>query len=281
MADLETMTRDDLFGHYRAHYAPNNAIVSVVGDFESAAMLAHLEALYGSLPAAPTPALFVRPEPPQQGERRVIVTRPGPARYISVNYRVPGASHPDWIKLFMLDSILGGASGFGGGGVGNKTSRFYRALVKSELTAGFSSGLLPTIDPYLYSVDATLREGRTLEEVEAAIVAELDKAIGGDITEGELQKARKQARALFAYSTETVTNQAFWLGYSEHICGGYEWFLNFEARLQEVTLADVHEVARKYLRPTQRVVGWFIPTEAEDAEQFESAEAESEETIDA
>src|SRR5260370_7791198 len=117
-----------------------------------------------------------------------------------------------------------------------------------------------SMESYVYCIDVTLREGHSLSEVEAALVTELDKAINGEITQAELDKAKKQARALFAYSTETVTNQAFMLAYYEHIAGSYEWFLTFEQRLRAITLDDVHEVAQKYLRPTQRTVGWFLPT---------------------
>src|SRR5258707_2431371 len=248
MVDLETMTRDDLYGHYKTYYVPNNAIAAIVGDFNTAEMIAHIEEMFGKIPAGTVPPQFNRPEPAQQGERRVRVERPGPTPVLSIAYRVPEAKHPDWMKLYMLDSILGGASGFGGGGGGNKTSRFYQALVQKEHAASFSSGLLPSIDPFLYGIDVTLRDGRTLEEVEAAVQAELDKAINGEITQAELDKAKKQARALFAYSGETVTNQAFMLAYYEYIAGSYEWFLTFEERLRSITLDDVHEVAQKYLR---------------------------------
>ena len=160
-------------------------------------------------------------------------------------------------------AIFGGPSGFGGGGVGNKTTRLYKALVRTELAAGAGAGLNPTLDPYMYSVEATARDGRTLEEVEAALFAEIDKLRSGDINQAELDKARKQARALFAYSTETVTGQAFWLAYFEHVANGHEWFLDFERRLNEVTLADVNEMAAKYLQSSQRTVGWFVPTGVE------------------
>src|SRR6266852_6046822 len=159
MIDLETMTRDDLFQHYKTYYAPNNAIGAIVGDFDAADMIKRVEGLFSAIPSAPLPRPFVRPEPPQQGERRVTIERPGPTEFLSVAYRVPEATHADWMKLYMLDSILGGASGFGGVGIGNKTSRFYRSLVKTELAASFSSGLLPSIDPYVYGIDVTLREG--------------------------------------------------------------------------------------------------------------------------
>jgi zinc protease len=269
MADLESMTRDDLYGHYKQHYGPNNAVAVAVGDFDTAEMIKRVEAIYGSLPPAPSVRPFVRPEPPQQGERRVRVERPGAAKYLSVAYRAPDCKHPDWMKLYMLDSILGGASGFGGGGVGNKTSRLYRALVKSELATSFGSGLLPSIDPYLYGIDVTLRDGRELAEVEAALLAELDKAVQGDIAQAELDKAKKQARALFAYAGETVTNLAFMLAFYEHVAGDCNWFLSFEERLHEITLEDVHQAAQTYLKPTQRTVGWFVPTSETEADDDE------------
>ncbi|MFN7210622.1 MAG: M16 family metallopeptidase [Aggregatilineales bacterium] len=234
-------------------------------------MLRRIEALYGHIPPSELPKPFVRPEPPQQGERRVRVERPAPTPLLAVAYKAPAVSHPDWLKLFVLDSILGGASGFGGGGVGNRTSRLYQALVKTELVAGFSSGLYPSADPYLYSIDLTLREGRTLEEVEAALDAEIAKVRNGEIAQAELDKARKQARALFAYSTESVTNQAFWLAYFEHVAGGYEFFLTFEERLRAVTLEDIHDVARRYLRPQLRTVGWFVPTEESGGGELEDS----------
>jgi zinc protease len=117
----------------------------------------------------------------------------------------------------------------------------------------------------------TLREGHTLEEVEAALLAELDKAVGDGITQAELDKAKKQARALFAYSGESVTNQGFMLAYYEHVAGSYEWFLTFEERLRAVTLDDVHDVAKQYLRPSQRTVGWFVPTGGENGEDGDHA----------
>jgi zinc protease len=264
MTDLETMTRDDLYNHYRTHYVPSNAIAALVGDFDTQAMIERLEALFGSIPAAEPPKMFVRPEPPQTGERRVRVERPGPERYISIAYKAPAITHEDWIKLYMLDNVLGGASGFGGGGVGNRTSRFYQALVKSELVASLSSGLNESVDPFLYSIDAVLRENSTLEQVEAAILAEIDKAINGEITQAELDKALKQARALLAYSSETVTNQAFWLAYFEHVAGDHNWLYHLDERLRKVTLQDLQTVAKTYLHPSQRTIGWFIPTASDE-----------------
>ena len=265
MVDLHHMTRDDLYNHYRTYYAPNNAIAVAVGDFESAQMLAEIEALYGDIPAGPPPPPVTREEPPQYGERTVRVEREGNAHYIYVAYRAPRATDPDWFKLAVADSVLAGASAPGGDGIGNRTSRLYRALVETELASGVGGGLYPSIDPYLYGILITVRDGRTPEEVQAAFDAEIER-FAESVTQAEVDKAKKQARALFAYGTENVTNQAFWLAFTENL-QSYRWYEEYVERLQAVTLDDVREAARRYLRRSQRTVGWFIPTSHEEGGQ--------------
>ncbi len=273
MTDLETMTRDNLFGHYQQHYMPNNAIAVAVGAFDSEELLNKIRALYENIPSRKLPEMFSRPEPAQNGERRVRVERPGGSAFVDIAYKAPAASNPDWFKLAILSSILCGPSGLGGGGVDNKTSRLYKALVETEIAAGIGGGLVPTIDPYLYSITATVRDGRTCEEVEAAVQREIDRALSGDITESELARAKKQARALFAYSTEQVSRQAFWLAFSENF-GGFAWFENYVQSLEAVTLNDVNEVAQKYLTPKSRIVGYFVPTNQNESDYQEGGEDE-------
>lgn len=268
MTDLETMTRDDLYHHYRTYYAPNNAIAVVVGAFDSDEMLARIKELYGSIPPRELPRTFVRPEPPQNGERRVKVERPGTTAFLEMGFRTPAGSDPDYFKLAVLISVLTGPSGPGGGNIDNKTSRLYRALVETGIAASVDGSLYPTVDPFMMSLSVTVSEGRTLEEAEAALEAQLDRVRNGDITEAEVTKAKKQARASFAYSTEGVTGQAFWLAFCENI-GSYTWFEEYIDRLDAVTLDDVIEAAKVYLRPQNRVVGWLIPTEMEDGDDIE------------
>ncbi len=258
MVDLRHMTRDDLYNHYRTYYAPNNAIAVAVGDFESAQMLAEIEALYGAIPSAPPPPPVTREEPPQYGERTVRVEREGNAHYIYVAYRAPRATDPDWFKLAVADSVLAGASAPGSNGVGNRTSRLYRALVETELATSVGGGLYPSIDPYLYGILITVRDGRTPQEVQSAFDAEIER-FAESLTQAEVDKAKKQARALFAYGTENATNQAFWLAFTENV-QSYRWYEEYVERLQAVTLDDVRKAARRYLRRSQRTVGWFIPT---------------------
>jgi len=171
MADLRTITRDDLYTHYRTYYVPNNAIAVAVGDFETAALMEQIEALYGAIPRGPEPPPVTRFEPPQQGERTVRVEREGNASYLHLAYRAPQATDPDWLRLALIDSVLAGASAPGGNSLGNRTSRLYRALVETELASGVGGALHPSIDPHLFSLVVTVRDGRRPGEVQAALDA--------------------------------------------------------------------------------------------------------------
>jgi zinc protease len=269
--DLRTMTRDDLYNHYRDHYMPNNAIAVAVGDFKTDEMLKRITKLYGAIPGGDKPNLFVRPEPAQNGERRVMVERPGNTAFLEVAYHAPAATDDDWFKLAILNSVLTGPSGMGGGSIDNKTSRLYKALVEKELAVDIDGGILPSIDPYLYDLVATVRDGRTIEEVEAALDEQIERVLNENITQKELDKAHKQARALFAYSTERVTAQAFWLAFAENF-HSYTWFDHYINRLEAVTIEDVRSVAQKYLRPQNRTVGYFIPQQMNGHDMQEDGE---------
>jgi zinc protease len=266
MADLTTMTRDDLYRHYRAHYIPNNALLAVAGDFRMPEMMERIRSLFGGIPSGSPPPQGARAEPSQNGERRVTVEGPGETAFVEAVYHAPAAKDPDFFPLIVLDSVLAGPSNFNmfSGGITNKTSRLYRALVESELAAGVSGGLAATVDPYLYSITATVRNGKTPEQVLAALDGELRRVADDSIRPEEMDRAVKQARAIFAYGSETVTNQAFWMGYAE-MFSTIDWFDNYLASLAAVTIDDVKRVARTVLAARNRTVGFYLPTGAAKA----------------
>jgi zinc protease len=260
MVDLERMTRDDLYQHYLKHYVPSNAVLSIAGDFKIRPMLDRIRKYFGPIPAAPAPEFAPRPEPRQQGERIVNVEGPGDTPYIKLAYRAPAATEQDFLKLAVLGSVLVGASSFNffSGGISNKTSRLYRALVEGEVAASVRGGLAATVDPYLYTLHITVRPDKTVEQALQMLDRELERVLEAPIETWEMEKAVKQARALFAYSSESVTNQAFWLGFSE-MFAGLEWFESYLDRLEGVTADDVWECAQRYLQPSQRTVGYYRP----------------------
>lgn len=260
LCDLQSMTRDDLYHHYRTYYAPNNAVVVAVGAFKADEALAQINRRFGKIKRGPAMPPYTAVEPEQKGERCVTVEGPGQTAYVELAYHAPAAKDPDFPALVALDAILAGASGLSifGGGATNASSRLYKALVDTELATDVSGSVIPTVDPYLYSLSATVRHGHTPAEVEAAFDREIDRAVAEPVQPEELSKAIKQAKAQFAYGSESVTNQGFWYGWSE-VFADYRWFETYLDRLAAVTMEDVQRVAKKYLRRSNRVVGHYLP----------------------
>ena len=260
MCDLQTMSRDDLWRHYRTYYAPNNAVAILVGDVETERTLERLQELYGPVPRGPEIPKTRRPEPEQRGERRVIREGEGNVAYLQISYHVPAADADDFFPLRVMDAALTGPArmSFSGGGGTNRSSRLYKALIETELAISVGGSLTTTRDPYVYDLAATVRTGHTLREVEDALLAEMLQIADQAITEAEMNKAIKQSKAQFAYAAERVTNQAYWLGWMETIAS-YSWFETYVDHLTAVTIEDVQRVAQMYLRPSNRTVGWYVP----------------------
>ena len=260
MCDLETISREELWHHYQTYYGPGNAIAVAAGDFDTQQMLGRIEELFGGIPARSAPPPVNRTEPPQRGERRVDLEGRDSTAHLQVAYHGPASQDPDFFPMVILSSILTGATGMSllTAGPPNRTSRLYKALVEEGLAAGVSGSLSPMIDPYLYDISATVRAGRTLDQVEEALNAEMERILAEPISEGELQTAIKQSKAQFAYSSESVTSQGFWLGYAS-IVADVAWYEGFLDSLAAVTVEDVTRVANTYLRKQNRTVGRYIP----------------------
>lgn len=260
--DLERITREDLYSHYRNYYVPNNAVVVAAGDFDADELMGKIRNSFGSIPRGRDIPPVTSVEPTQEGERRVVVRRPGPAQYFHAAYHAPKASEPDFFPVFVLSGVLSGVGSmsFSGGSSPGRSSRLYRALVETELAADVDCIYRPTIDPGTIDVSATVRPGVQVEKVEAAIFRELEKIAAKAPTDDELEKVIKQARSQFVYATDGVMNLGYWLGELE-IVASYRMYDTFLERLGQVTKADVTRVAQKCLAENNRTIGWFIPTD--------------------
>jgi zinc protease len=259
LCDLRAMTAADLRRHYKTYYTPNNAIIAVCGDIQAEEVAASIEERFGTIPAGPKPPAVRAVEPPQRGERHVTVRGAGSTDYIELAYHAPAAAHADFHALTVLSAILSGGSGFlvGRGHITNHTSRLYQALVETEYAVDISGGLAPTVDPGLYRFSATAWPGVEPEEVAARIEQELARLQEAPVSEEELAKAQRQARALFAYSSESISDQAFWQGFTA-IFADYNWFEGYLDQLKAVTVEDVQRVAQTYLDPKQKTTGFYI-----------------------
>lgn len=257
--DLKTMTRDDLYGFYRTWYAPNNATVIVVGDFESDAMLAQITEHFGNIKTRPLPDLNIRPEPDQRGERQVNVKGPGDTSYLTLSYKSPPASSDDYFALALLNAAFTGGSALGQGGSSNKSSRLYKSLVSTQKAVTAAAWIRPTADPFLYTFIAIPPPGSDLTALEAALDAEIARLATEPITQNELDRARKRARVEFTRASESITGQARMIGMAEVLTGDYQWFETALAKLDAITLEDIERVRATYLNKDKRTVGRYIP----------------------
>ena len=261
-SDLRAITREDLFNHYQTYYMPNNAILVLVGDFETGALMHKVQGYFGDLPVGPRIPPFRAEEPEQQGERRVVVRRPGPAEYVQIGYHTTSCRHGDFAALVLLDAVLSGAKGmgFGGGAQTHRSARIYRALVETQLASYAGSGYRAMRDPYLFELDANVQAGHSAAEVEAALIREVERIQQDGVDAAEMTKVVKQARAQMAYSSEGVTQQALRLGMGE-VLDSYRRLETLLDELEGVSAADVQRVAQTYLIERYRTVGHFIPLE--------------------
>jgi zinc protease len=267
LSDLERMTRNDLYGYYRRHYVPNNATLVVAGDVDPDEVVRRATHHFGAIPPGALPPRALSAEPVQLGERRVTVEKPGTTAYLKIAYHAPAAAADAFFPMLVIDAVLTGAKGLNLWSSfrtppPQRSARLYRALVEGRLASAVSGGLLPTADPYLYTLSITAREGTALEAVERAALAEIDRVAREGVTEGELDKARNQLRARLVFENDSVTNIAHQIGFFETIAS-VDLFLSAADRIRRVTRGQVAEAAAAVLRPTNRTVGWFKPLPAE------------------
>ena len=260
-ADLRSITRDDLFAHYRRFYSPANAFVVAVGDFDANDMLERISSSFGHIPAGETTVANPPDEPRQLAERRIILRRPAPTAYLRMAYKVPEARHADTAALLVADAILSGGKGMGlaGGGAMGRSSRLYRRLVSGGIARSVGSDVGLHIDPYLFVIGASALPGIEPARMEEAVEDELVRLAADGPSETELARAIKQVRAQYVYSAEGVTNQAFWIGLME-IVDRFDRADDLVGELSAVTTDDVQRVASLYFQPERRTVGWLVPT---------------------
>lgn len=247
--DVLKIKREELYKYYKTYYQPNNATLVIVGDFTTPRMLALVEKYFGDIPKGPQPPEVGIREPEQRGERRVVVRREGNALYLLAAYHVPEIGHPDIFALDLLSQILSGG----------KSSRLYRRLVLGNWATEVEAYCDENVDPGLFTLWATVREGRDIEKVEEVIFKEIERVAEEGVTQKEMDRAWRQIEASYIFSRDSVSSQARKLGYYETIAS-YHYYLNYLENMKKVTLQDVGRVAKKYLTRDNRTVGWFIPT---------------------
>jgi len=268
LSDLQTMTREDLYGYYRRYYIPNNATLVLVGDVETESALKRIDHHFGSIPAGPVPERIRTTEPRQASDRRLTIRKEGTAAYLKVGYHAPAVSDPGFVPALLLDAVLTGAKGVNLWSSfrtqpPQRKSRLYRALVEHGAASTVSGAMLPTEQPFLYTVSVTAMEGMVPDAVESILLDELLRVARTGVTDDELSRAKTQLLAQLVFDQDSVTNVAHQFGYFETIGGGAV----FESLPQCNGTAATHEVsavAEEMFRASNRTLGWFLPDSVGD-----------------
>jgi zinc protease len=251
MEDIQNLTRQDLVDHYKLYYEPNNAFIVMAGDFSTAEMLPKIKAVFGSIPRGSEPPKVRAEEPPQQGERRVILKKEAELPFVLMYYHTPNLKSPDSYALDVLSVVL----------AGGRSSRLYHDLVYQKRLArsvdADYNGL--SIDPSVFSVTAQVMPGKEPAEIEREIDSLLDQVKSELISDRELQKAKNQIESAFVFGQDSIFGQAMKIGYYEAV-GDWRLMDNYLDGIRKVTREDVQRVARQYLDRDRRTVGVLIPT---------------------
>jgi zinc protease len=276
LADLQRMSREDLYGYYRRFYVPNNATLVIVGDVDAAEAIRRAERHFGRISPKELPERIYTREPAQLGERRVKVSKPGTTAYLKVGFHAPSASDPDFFPLLALDGILTGAKGLNLWASfrtppPQRSARLYQKLVNGGLASVVAGGLVPTADPFLYTISLTATEGTSLAALEEALFAELDRVRTEGVTARELSKVKNQLRARLVFENDSISNIAHQLGFFQTL-GNWRAYTSIPSHIEAVTVDQVADVAARRLRAVNRTVGWFEPVASDSDELTQTGE---------
>jgi zinc protease len=249
-SDIEKVKIEKLREFYDSFYWPNNATVTIVGDFQPKDALALVKKSFGVYPKSPKPIpqLYTE-EPPQDGPRRVVVKRPGELGMVAIAHKITQATHADYAAISLLSAIL--ADG--------KNSRLYKTITDKNLSTGVNNDVGYNADPSLHILFLPLAPGVKHEEVEKIALQEIERLKKDGVDAAELQAAVAKSLADAAFERDGSFAVAGRL--NESIAAG-DWSLYYrlEDATRKVTLDDIKRVANTYFNVDQSTTGWFIPT---------------------
>jgi predicted Zn-dependent peptidase len=253
-SDIRNLTREQADHHYREYYKPNNAILVLAGDIDAPQAMEGIKRYFGGINRGAEFPPIVTEDPPQIGEKRMIVHKNNAKPRLDIMFHTPGFDHPDLYALDIAEGVLSGKSG-----------RLYRKLVKDlkiALNASGGNGL----DKYTsnFSVNVDLDGNPQLDKVEKAVWEVLNEMTQKPITERELTRAKNQvaARTLrqLLDKEELATELAFW-----EMRGGWDYINKFPDRVQQVTAQQVQDVCKKYFHKKNSTAGVILPEEGAPA----------------
>lgn len=264
--DLKNLTLEDCREYYRTHYAPNNAVVTIVGDIQTDEAFKTVEKYYGHIPSQPQPPLTITPEKLQRGEKRAVFKKVSQVAAFFAAFHVPGISHPDLIPLQILCVALS---------VG-RSSRFFEKFekpgkaVEAQAEVGYPPFL--SMDPGLLQIYAIAAPSIPVDTLEKEVWEEVENLKQLLLSGEEMEKIKKQARAYFLQGLQTLFFKGLLAGLYQVRAGDFRLIYTLLDRYETVTAEEVLRVAQKYLRPENRTVIILQPVTQKEHEDLGEVE---------
>ena len=253
-SDIESWSMDDLKNHFRMGYAPNNCVLVVVGDVLNAQVISLAKKYLEPIPRQEPPPAVRTKEPPQQGERRVTLSKQAQLPIQLVLFHVPESRHPDRRALGVAATLL----------THGQSSRLYKRMVDTEQIAlSVGAGVGDALDPTVFTFNIQPRSGVDPATTEKALFEELSKLQADAVPDTELRKAKNQMLADLYRQLKTIEGRANLLGSYEVFQGDYAKLFSADKEIEAVTAADVQRVARQYFVAKNRTAATLVPEKVE------------------
>jgi zinc protease len=250
MVDIEHWKIRDLYDYFHTYYAPNNATLVAVGDFEPAEFLGLCRKYLEPIPRGPQPPAVTTVEPGQKGERRIELRRQAQVTTLISSWHIPATSSPDYFPLRVLETLL----------LQGDSSRLHLRLVeKDQLALRVFGGMDYALDPTLFEVAVQPLQGTEPAACEKAVDAEIERLRTTPADEHELRKAKNQIAADFYRHLQTISGKARILGYSDVYFGDPKFLLGAVQKYEAVTAADLQRVVKTYFRNDNRTMSVLVP----------------------
>jgi zinc protease len=253
-SDIENVSTERLKAFYDTYYWPNNATVTVIGDFKKEEALASINKQFSehSKSSEPIPPVYTE-EPEQEGPRRIIVKRAGQTGIVGIAHKTPKGLHKDTYALQVIGKIL--ADG--------KTSRLNKLIIDKGFSTSIFMYDFPFLDNGLFIAYAFLTPGTDHKKIEEIILKEYNNILKNGVREEEIKRAQAQIRATVAFSRDGTYAVASALNEAIAI-GDWTFYTKFMDNINKVTAEKIKEVIKKYFIEDQSTTGWFVAKEPKD-----------------
>jgi zinc protease len=254
-SDVENFTLEQVRNYYQTYYSPDNTVLVITGDFDTAATLKTVKATFGKVPkrakVVTPPKVEKVATAPQKTP--IVLKERGSTPLLQIVYPLTDIKNPDVPAIDVMDAIL----------TGGRSSRLYQALVETGLASSVGATASELIEPGWYEFNATGAPGKDLKQVAEVLQKTVAQMQEKPVTAVELNRAKTLLKASFILGNQDITSQATQLGYNQTVAGDYQFMDRYLAGVAKVTPQDIQRVTKTYLNPAKQTIGFFEPTQAD------------------